>query len=332
MIDNANIIQTDIETSNGVIHVIDAVVIPSEPYTVDLRTSDELGKYMVDSEGMTLYYFTNDKANTSNCSDVCIERWPAFYADEINVPSELDPAEFGEITRSDGSKQSTFRGWPLYYFYMDEASGETKGQGVNEVWFVLNPDSLAPAPEPLVDIVDTAIAAGSFDTLVAAVQAAGLEDTLRSEGPFTVFAPTDDAFAALPEGTLESLLMPENLDQLTSILTYHVVSGELMAADVVTMNSIATVNGQSLTVTVADGQVMIDNANIIQTDIETSNGVIHVIDAVVIPEEENVKDYDNVYFVELYAGLNMISLPLEPAEPYTARSFAEYLDATGGIE
>jgi len=183
-------------------------------------------------------------------------------------------------------------------------------------------------PDTLPDIVDTAIAAGSFSTLVAAVQAAGLEDTLRSEGPFTVFAPTDDAFAALPEGTLDSLLLPENLDQLVSILTYHVVPGKLMAADVVGMTSIDTVNGQPLTVTVMNGSVMIDDANVTQTDIETSNGVIHIIDAVVLPEEEEDRDYTNVFFLELSEGLNMVSLPLEPAEPHTARSFAQAVEAT----
>ena len=134
------------------------------------------------------------------------------------------------------------------------------------------------------DIVDTAVEAGQFETLVAAVQAAGLVETLKGEGPFTVFAPTDEAFAALPEGTVESLLEEENRDQLQSILTYHVVSGKIMAEDAMDADSATTVQGQDLTITTMDGSVMIDDATVIQADIETSNGVIHVIDGVLMPE------------------------------------------------
>lgn len=134
------------------------------------------------------------------------------------------------------------------------------------------------------DIVDTAVGAEGFETLVAAVKAAGLVDTLKGEGPFTVFAPTDEAFAALPEGTLETLLKPENKDQLTAILTYHVVSGKVMAADVVKVTSAKTVQGDEVTVKVEGDKVMIDGANVTTTDIECSNGVIHVIDAVILPK------------------------------------------------
>lgn len=134
------------------------------------------------------------------------------------------------------------------------------------------------------DIVDTAVGAGSFTTLVAAVQAAGLEDTLRGPGPFTVFAPTDAAFAALPEGTVENLLLPENRDTLTAILTYHVVSGRVMAADAASLSSAPTVNGASAPIAPSDaGGLTIGGANIVTTDIECSNGVIHVIDAVMMP-------------------------------------------------
>ena len=133
------------------------------------------------------------------------------------------------------------------------------------------------------DIVDTAVSAGGFETLVAAVKAAGLVETLKGEGPFTVFAPTDAAFAALPEGTVESLLKPENKDKLVAILTYHVVAGKVMAADVKTME-VATVNGKKASIVVADG-VKIDNATVVKTDIKCSNGVIHVIDAVIIPTD-----------------------------------------------
>lgn len=132
------------------------------------------------------------------------------------------------------------------------------------------------------DIVDTAVEAGSFTTLVKAVQAAGLVDTLKSAGPFTVFAPTDEAFAKLPAGTLENLLA--NPDKLKAVLTYHVVPGKVMAAQVVKLKSAKTVQGSAVRVRAKGGKVMIDNANVIKTDIETSNGVIHVIDSVILPK------------------------------------------------
>ena len=134
------------------------------------------------------------------------------------------------------------------------------------------------------DIVDTAVGAGSFKTLVTAVQAAGLVDTLKGTGPFTVFAPTDEAFAKLPAGTVEGLLKPENKAKLQAILTYHVVPGKVMSADVLKIDTAKTVNGQALAVSAKNGVVMIDNAKVVKTDIVTSNGVIHVIDAVVLPK------------------------------------------------
>lgn len=139
------------------------------------------------------------------------------------------------------------------------------------------------------DIVDTAVSAGSFKTLVAAVKAAGLVETLKGEGPFTVFAPTDEAFAKLPKGTVEGLLKPENKDKLVAILTYHVVAGKVTAADVVKLESAKTVQGQSVAIKVADGKVSVDNANVVKTDIGCSNGVIHVIDSVILPKEETKK-------------------------------------------
>lgn len=133
------------------------------------------------------------------------------------------------------------------------------------------------------DIVDTAVAAGSFNTLVAAVKAAGLVETLKGDGPFTVFAPTDEAFAKIDKDTLNSLLQPENKDKLVAILTYHVVPGAVKAADVVKLHEAETVQGSTVDIKVADGKVMVDNANVIKTDIVTSNGVIHVIDSVIMP-------------------------------------------------
>ena len=151
----------------------------------------------------------------------------------------------------------------------------------------------APTPEPtaipepvLSDIVDTAVADGRFTTLAAALGAADLVETLKGEGPFTVFAPTDDAFAKLPEGTVESLLLPENLEQLKSILLYHVVSGKVLASDVVTLTRAETVLGEDVTIKAEDGKVFLnDTVEVIITDVEASNGVIHVIDAVLLPPQ-----------------------------------------------
>ena len=135
------------------------------------------------------------------------------------------------------------------------------------------------------DIVDTAAGADNFKTLVAAVKAAGLVDTLKGDGPFTVLAPTDEAFAKLPEGTVESLLKPENKDKLVAILKYHVIPARAMAADVVKLDgqSVKTVLGDAVKIAVKDGKVTVDGANVVKTDIECSNGVIHVIDAVILP-------------------------------------------------
>lgn len=134
------------------------------------------------------------------------------------------------------------------------------------------------------DIVDVAAENGSFTTLVAAVKAAGLVDTLKGDGPFTVFAPTDEAFAALPEGTVEMLLKPENKDKLVAILTYHVVPGKIMAAEVMKLSSAETVQGEAVMVAVDEGNVMINTAKVVIPDVKASNGVIHVIDAVLLPK------------------------------------------------
>ncbi|WP_395354190.1 fasciclin domain-containing protein [Vibrio sp. D3] len=134
------------------------------------------------------------------------------------------------------------------------------------------------------DIVDVATENGSFNTLVAAVKAADLVDTLKGEGPFTVFAPTDDAFAKLPDGTIDTLLMPENKDKLVSILTYHVVPGKVMAADVVKLDKATTVQGQDVMIKTMGDKVMVNDANVMVTDVKAKNGVIHVIDTVIMPK------------------------------------------------
>jgi transforming growth factor-beta-induced protein len=135
------------------------------------------------------------------------------------------------------------------------------------------------------DIVDTAVAAGSFTTLAKALEAAGLVETLKGAGPFTVFAPTDEAFAKLPAGTLDTLLKPENRATLKRILTYHVVPGRIMAADVVKLHSATAVSGDTIAIATHDGSVTVDKAHVVKTDVAASNGVIHIIDAVILPAE-----------------------------------------------
>jgi len=141
------------------------------------------------------------------------------------------------------------------------------------------------ADEAAQDIVDLAVATESLSTLVAAVQAGDLVETLKGEGPFTVFAPTNEAFAALPEGTLDNLLKPENKDQLVAILTYHVVAGKVMSTDLTNGMEAETVNGASATITTTDG-AKVNGASVVMADVEASNGVVHVIDAVILPPSE----------------------------------------------
>jgi uncharacterized surface protein with fasciclin (FAS1) repeats len=137
--------------------------------------------------------------------------------------------------------------------------------------------------ETTVDIVDTAVAAGEFTTLASLLESAGLVDTLKGDGPFTVFAPTDDAFAALPAETLESLQQPENADQLEAILLYHVAEGDVVSSDLSDGQEVTTVQGDALAIGVSDEGVTVNDANVVQADVEASNGVIHIIDAVLVP-------------------------------------------------
>ncbi|MFM8368075.1 MAG: fasciclin domain-containing protein [Chloroflexota bacterium] len=202
------------------------------------------------------------------------------------------------------------------------------------------PDPTATAAPELADIVDTAVADGRFTTLAAALEAAGLVETLKGEGPFTVFAPTDDAFAALPAGTLDELLKPENKQQLTDILTYHVVSGKVMAADVSGLTSATTVLGKDVAIKVDMGNVYINDAKVIITDIETSNGVIHVIDAVILPPSDEAAAESNTIvdvavadgrFTTLVAAVEAAGLveTLSGEGPFTV--FAPTDDAFGAL-
>jgi transforming growth factor-beta-induced protein len=169
------------------------------------------------------------------------------------------------------------------------------------------------------DIVDIAVEDGRFTTLVAAVEAAGLVEALKGEGPLTVFAPTDEAFAALPEGTVEALLA--DIPTLTDILLYHVAEGKFMASDIVELNNAMTLNGQYVDIKVEDGKVMIDNAQVIITDIEASNGVIHVIDAVILPESRDIVDIavEDGRFTTLVAAVEAAGLvdTLKSEGPFT---------------
>jgi len=133
------------------------------------------------------------------------------------------------------------------------------------------------------DIVDTAVANGNFTTLAAALEAGDLIGTLKSDGPFTVFAPTDEAFAKLPEGTVDELLLPENRDKLVAILTYHVVPGKVSSAEVVKLDSAATANGSDLAISVRGDNVFVNDSRVVATDIQASNGIIHVVDSVILP-------------------------------------------------
>jgi len=199
---------------------------------------------------------------------------------------------------------------------------------------VLLPSSDEAMSEDLsdkMDIVDTAVADGRFTTLVAAVQAAGLDDALKGEGPFTVFAPTDEAFAALREGAVDARLA--DIPTLTDILLYHVVEGKVMAADVVELSNAMTLNGQYVDIAVEDGKVMIDGAEVIITDIETSNGVIHVIDAVILPESRDIVDIavEDGRFTTLVAAVQAADLveTLKGEGPFTV--FAPTDDAFAAL-
>ena len=150
---------------------------------------------------------------------------------------------------------------------------------------VPSPTHTGDAPRPRADIVDTAVAAGSFGTLVTAVQAAGLVDTLKSDGPFTVFAPTDDAFAKLDPAVLQLLLTPQGKDALTQVLTYHVVAGRVAAVDAIRAGEAATVEGDAVRFTIGDGQLKVNDSRVVANDLATSNGVIHVIDTVLLPPD-----------------------------------------------
>lgn len=253
-VDEANVIITDIEGSNGIIHVIDAVLIPAADQTMD--DSMMMGESMA----------------------ACAQDYVVQADDWLSKVAEK------------------FYGQPLAYPLIFEATNAAAAKGGYEA--IANPDVIqvgqvlcipvGPAGEETMmsaeTIVDIAVNDGRFTTLVTALQAAGLVETLQGDGPFTVFAPTDEAFAKLPAGTVEGLL--EDIPTLTNILLYHVVAGQVPAADVVNLSSADTVLGQSVSISVNGSAVNVGEAQVVITDVEASNGIIHVIDTVLIPDSE----------------------------------------------
>ena len=314
-VNNANVVSADVAASNGVIHVIDNVILPPEmmaPTKDIVDTAVSNGSFttlvaavkaagLVDTlkgAGPYTVFAPTDAAfkalpagtlnmllkpeNKQKLTDILTYHVVAGALSPVDLYTKMQAAtvegENVKFTVKDGA------------FYINDAQVVLAAlPTTNGVIYVIDQVILpqkaaASAPATAAkDIVDTAVADGRFKTLVAAVQAAGLVDTLKGAGPFTVFAPTDDAFAKLPAGTLDTLLKPENKQKLVDILTYHVVSGKVMAADVVKLTSAKTVEGKDVKVQVKDGKVYINDAQVIITDIVTSNGVIHVIDTVLMP-------------------------------------------------
>ncbi len=285
-VDDANVIITDIEGSNGVIHVIDSVLIPSADKMMD--------DSMMMDESMA----------------VCSQDYVVQADDWL---SKIANKFFGD---------------PLAYPAIFEATNAAAAKGgydaianadVIEIGQVLcipaGPEGEEEVMMSVSTIVDIAVNDGRFSTLVTALQAAELVETLQGEGPFTVFAPTDDAFAKLPEGTVAGLL--EDIPTLTNVLLYHVVPGKVMAADVVTLDSADTVLGESVTISADDSGVMINDAQVIITDIEASNGVIHVINTVILPpsgEEEAMMAKDIVDTAVADGRFTTLAAALEAAD------------------
>ena len=305
-INDAKVIITDIETSNGVIHVVDTVILPPADLADIVDTAVADGRFttlvtavqaagLVDAlkgEGPFTVFAPTDDAFAMLPEGTVESLLQAENIEQLKSILLYHVVE-GKVMAADVTgltSAPTLLGKDLAIkvdmgnVYINEAKVViTDVETSNGVIHVI--DSVLLPPADLLDIVDTAVENGSFTTLVAAVQAAGLVDTLKGEGPFTVFAPTDDAFAKLPAGTIDTLLKPENIEQLKNILLYHVVSGKVMAADVVTLTSADTVLGQPVTIKVEDGKVYLnDTVQVIITDVEASNGVIHVIDTVLLPE------------------------------------------------
>ncbi|MFN7036272.1 MAG: fasciclin domain-containing protein [Bellilinea sp.] len=303
-VNDAQVIITDIEASNGVIHVIDTVILPPSMTAeapkdiVDIAAAD--GRFTtlvaaVQAAGLVDTLKSEGPFTVFAPTDEAFAKLPAGTIEALLKPENKQqltdillyhviPGKVMAAGVSDGLIADTALGTSVFFkldmgkAYINEAQIVlTDIEASNGVIHVIDTVILPK------DLVDAAVF-NQFETLVAAVQAADLVETLKGEGPFTVFAPTDEAFAKLPAGTLESLLKPESKQQLTNILLYHVVPGRVLAADVVKLSEAETALGQKVTIKVEDGKVFVDNAQVIVTDIKTTNGVIHVIDAVILPK------------------------------------------------
>ncbi|MEN4012172.1 MAG: fasciclin domain-containing protein [Bellilinea sp.] len=304
-INEAEVIITDIQASNGVIHVIDTVILPpsmtaEEPKDiVDIAVAD--GRFTtlvaaVQAAGLVDTLKGEGPFTVFAPTDDAFAKLPAGTLESLLLPENKQqltdillyhvlPGKVMAENVADGLIADTALGTSVF-FKVDMGN-----VSINEAMIILTNIEASNGVIHVIDtmilpkdIVDAAVF-NQFETLVAAVTAAELAETLKGDGPFTVFAPTDDAFAKLPAGTLESLLLPENKQQLTDILLYHVVSGSVLAEDVVELQSADTVLGQPVSVRVEDGKVFINDAQVILTDIKTTNGVIHVIDAVILPPQ-----------------------------------------------
>lgn len=303
-INDAQVIITDIEAANGVIHVIDTVILPPSMTAeapkdiVDIAVAD--GRFTtlvaaVQAAGLVDTLKGEGPFTVFAPTDEAFAKLPAGTIEELLKPENKQqltdillyhviPGKVMAADVTDGLITDTALGTSAFFkldmgkAYINEAQIIlTDIEASNGVIHVIDTVILPK------DIVDAAVF-NKFETLVAAVQAAELVETLKGEGPFTVFAPTDEAFAKLPAGTLDTLLKPENKQQLTNILLYHVVPGRVLAEDVVKLSEAETALGQKVTIKVEDGKVFIDNAQVILTDIKTTNGVIHVIDSVILPK------------------------------------------------
>ncbi len=277
----------DIMASNGVIHVIEDVLLPpsvtnpTDSASVTIASNDSLGHILADGQGNTLYLFTPDTPGKSACVDGCLERWPAFYDEDLTVVEGLDADDFGTIERPDGSRQTTYRGWPLYFFAGDNEPGDVNGEGVGDVWFTVSPD-VDPLTAP--SIVEIAQNDERFSLLVEALVKAELVDALSEAGPFTVFAPTNDAFEAAFEALGVSGVDDLTAEQLTPILLYHVVGeAAVFSGDLSDGQQVTTLAGADVTVSVSDEGIKINDAQVVVPDVAARNGVIHAIDQVLLP-------------------------------------------------
>ncbi len=302
-INDAQVLITDIQASNGIVHVIDSVLLPPADEKamdiVDLAVAD--GRFTtlvaaVQAAGLVDTLKGEGPFTVFAPTDEAFAKLPAGTLDELLKPENKQkltdillyhvlPGKVAASDVTDGLIADSALGTSLFFkvdmgkAYVNEAQiVATDIQASNGVIHVID-TVLLPK-----DLVDAAVF-NKFDTLAAALNAAGLVDTLKGEGPFTVFAPTEEAFKALPEGTLASLLKPENKQKLTDILLYHVVSGSVLAADVVKLEKADTVLGKPVTIKVQDGKVFVNDAQVVVTDIKTTNGIIHVINAVLLPPQ-----------------------------------------------